>query len=484
MSTESASYAVKNLTVEIAPIQVEPKIQRPLSFEEVVWSSHIPEQFPILRVEHNKKAVVLSIGPPHQQYTIQTKIKSGKLEGKATLTNPQHKVIATFMYVESEMTGQCKLYYESGNLFFSGYLLKGYRHGLGKEYDYNGNLIFEGYYHFGVKNENIKRVENMEGYWEEKDYSGFTTSVCEKDAFGNKNGLCYFYKNGKLDRACYCQNNAEIEQVIKFGEESMSLFKSNVICYYGTYSGSLYTGFERRSGIEYDKDIQHVKYFGDFINGKRAGFGTSYNEDGTEKYTGEWIYGMKKNVYTKWIIRMVVIFEVILVAFDLCIDSLFYKFTYCIIILILCIVLYYYLRKIWSLCPLIVDFEPNTTERPQEYGEDAIISNNRYTNIRVCKINGLQRLKTLRIFENSFVERRTGLHFRNNPIEDYEKSFYVLNCESLKSIQVGQYSFCDFAGDFELTNLPQLQSIQIGTIGSNSFNFYGSSFVIRGIDVI
>ena len=129
MSTESASYAVKNLTVEIAPIQVEPKIQRPLSSEEVVWSSHIPEQFPILRVEHNKKAVVLSIGPPHQQYTIQTKIKSGKLEGKATLTNPQHKVIATFMYVESEMTGQCKLYYESGSLFFSGYLLKGYRHG-------------------------------------------------------------------------------------------------------------------------------------------------------------------------------------------------------------------------------------------------------------------------------------------------------------------------------------------------------------------
>ena len=41
--------------------------------------------------------------------------------------------------------------------------------------------------------------------------------------------------------------------------------------------------------------------------------------------------------------------------------------------------------------------------------------------------------------------------------------------------------FSDFKGKFELENLPSLQSIQIGTIGSYSFNFYCSSFVIGGI---
>ena len=41
--------------------------------------------------------------------------------------------------------------------------------------------------------------------------------------------------------------------------------------------------------------------------------------------------------------------------------------------------------------------------------------------------------------------------------------------------------FSDFAGQFELKNLPALQSIQIGTIGSESRNFCNSSFVIRGI---
>ena len=67
---------------------------------------------------------------------------------------------------------------------------------------------------------------------------------------------------------------------------------------------------------------------------------------------------------------------------------------------------------------------------------------------------------------------------------DQSKSLHILNCGSLESIQIGEYSFSGFAGDFELKNLPQLQSIQIGTIGSYSDSFYNSSFVIRGIDMI
>ena len=68
--------------------------------------------------------------------------------------------------------------------------------------------------------------------------------------------------------------------------------------------------------------------------------------------------------------------------------------------------------------------------------------------------------------------------------DDKSKSFHILNCESLESIQIGEYSFSDYAGEFELKNLPQLQSIQIGTIGAESNNFYRSPFVIRGIELI
>ena len=110
--------------------------------------------------------------------------------------------------------------------------------------------------------------------------------------------------------------------------------------------------------------------------------------------------------------------------------------------------------------------------------ESIEISNNCFGSVRIFKIDGLNRLKSIKIGKNSFTQNKN--YYGN----DESKSFHILNCESLESIQIGQYSFSDFAGEFELKNLPQLRSIQIGTIGSTSYNFYYSSFVIRGIELI
>ena len=66
------------------------------------------------------------------------------------------------------------------------------------------------------------------------------------------------------------------------------------------------------------------------------------------------------------------------------------------------------------------------------------------------------------------------------------KSFRILNCEELKSIDIGKWSFNEFGGEFELKNLPQLQSINIGSITYNyefTYVFYYSSFIIRGIQI-
>ena len=86
-------------------------------------------------------------------------------------------------------------------------------------------------------------------------------------------------------------------------------------------------------------------------------------------------------------------------------------------------------------------------------------------------------LQYIHIQKNSFTQKKNSLG------NDKSKSFHILNCESLESIEIGEFSFSDFAGEFELKNLPQLQSIQIGTIGSYSGNFCYSSFVIRGIEL-
>ena len=106
------------------------------------------------------------------------------------------------------------------------------------------------------------------------------------------------------------------------------------------------------------------------------------------------------------------------------------------------------------------------------------IGNECFESVQTFRINGLSRLKYLKIGSNSFTQNKSGSGF------DKSKSFQILNCESLESIQIGEYSFSDFAGDFGLENLPQLQSIQIGTIGYKSYNFHFSSFVIRGTELI
>ena len=123
---------------------------------------------------------------------------------------------------------------------------------------------------------------------------------------------------------------------------------------------------------------------------------------------------------------------------------------------------------------VLVDFDVSLL-----YNLESIeIGNECFESVQTFQIDGLNRLKTIKIGNNSFTQKK------NKDEITQSKSFHILNCESLESIQIGEYSFSDYAGDFELKNLPQLQSIQIGTIGSRSFNFFYSSFVIRGIDII
>ena len=110
--------------------------------------------------------------------------------------------------------------------------------------------------------------------------------------------------------------------------------------------------------------------------------------------------------------------------------------------------------------------------------ESIEIGNECFASVQTFKIDGLNRLKTIKIGNKSFTQKK------NNRGNDNSKSFHILNCESLESIQIGERSFSDFGGELEMKNLPQLQSIQIGAIRSWSGNFFYSSFVIRGIDLI
>ena len=104
------------------------------------------------------------------------------------------------------------------------------------------------------------------------------------------------------------------------------------------------------------------------------------------------------------------------------------------------------------------------------------IGNEMFNGVSTFKIDGLTSLTSLLIGSNSFTQHANG--FGN----DSSKSFHILNCAKLESISIGVYSFSDYGGEFELSNLPQLQSIVIGQLNSNSYNFYYlSNFEIQSI---
>ena len=117
-----------------------------------------------------------------------------------------------------------------------------------------------------------------------------------------------------------------------------------------------------------------------------------------------------------------------------------------------------------------------------EIGDDC------FESVQTFRINGLNRLQRLKIGNNSFTQVKSN-DFENDwygsilKCRNESKSFHILNCESLKVIEIGRYSFADFGGEFELRNLDNLESIKIERIGYRSMNFNWSSFIIRGKNV-
>ena len=101
---------------------------------------------------------------------------------------------------------------------------------------------------------------------------------------------------------------------------------------------------------------------------------------------------------------------------------------------------------------------------------DLIIGDSNFQNVGNFQIDGLDQLTSLKIGKNSFTKNK------NSYGNDSSRSFHILNCIELKSIEIDNYSFSDYGGEFELKNLPSLISIKMG-----SYNFHHSSFKIKGI---
>ena len=87
----------------------------------------------------------------------------------------------------------------------------------------------------------------------------------------------------------------------------------------------------------------------------------------------------------------------------------------------------------------------------------------------VLNLTGLHSLERVMIGENSFT-KSSG----NNA----NRKLYVKNCDALKELKIGRYSFSDYSV-IEIENVNSLELIEMGEVNNRSFNFLYASLELK-----
>ena len=410
-------------------------------------------------------------------------------------------------------SGKGREYDENGYLLFKGLYDQDKREGMGTEYYSNGKVCYKGFFHQGLRqwkgvefdesgqgtkvfyDKGIKSLRfvpstELKNYWVETDLEQNSVVLCQIDEFGKRFGIGYFYNSGNIQHISRWDQGTEVELLKSFCNHKMVEYSKGTKVYEGDFEDSLLLQYGRNgNGIEYEPDGVTVKYSGSFIHGKRNGKGIAYRNH-MPVYNGTWV-----NNHRLWIAIVLQELCILLLLGVTAFLFLLFHFSFEFWFIIPVIFLWRRFSVIRCEADLMLATNNNLLKRHLvvrkkccnvrhsltfhislltsiEIGDDC------FQKVKVFKIDGLFLLKRIKIGSNSFTKKQ------NTYGDNKSKSFHILNCESLESIQIGEYSFSDFGGEIELRNLKSLKSIQIGTIGKYSYNFYSSTFVIRGMDSI
>ena len=90
----------------------------------------------------------------------------------------------------------------------------------------------------------------------------------------------------------------------------------------------------------------------------------------------------------------------------------------------------------------------------------------------VLNLTGLHSLERVMIGMNSFTKRKNSLGNNAN------RKLYVKNCDALKELKIGYYSFSDYSV-IEIENVNSLELIEIGDMNNWSYNFLYASLELK-----
>ena len=139
----------------------------------------------------------------------------------------------------------------------------------------------------------------------------------------------------------------------------------------------------------------------------------------------------------------------------------------------------------WSDTPVPLNVEVITVGDGMCKGENDRIDLSKYFNLKnvsignecflyqdVLNLTGLHSLERVMIGENSFTKKKN--FFGNNA----NRKLYVKNCDALKELKIGRYSFSDYSL-IEIENVNSLELIEIGEVNSFSYNFAYASLELK-----
>ena len=200
-----------------------------------IWKNCISIEFPVISSEIVEGTTFYKIGEPHLGYSMVSRLEDGLLGEEAHIYDTGGNLVADLQIQDRIGNGRCRLYYGTGELYFSGYLSQGYRNGLGLEYNKNGTVVFKGFFQNGCRNFHITNRMDRREYWNERDDSGNLVSVCRKDESGENDGVCYFYWNGNIKYISRWEHGEEVEMLHNFEGEIMKSYINNKLVYFGKY---------------------------------------------------------------------------------------------------------------------------------------------------------------------------------------------------------------------------------------------------------
>ena len=88
--------------------------------------------------------------------------------------------------------------------------------------------------------------------------------------------------------------------------------------------------------------------------------------------------------------------------------------------------------------------------------------------VEEVKLIGLKQLERVVIGMNCFTKKK------NSSGNDPNRHFYLKNCERLRELKMGRYSFSDYSV-CEIENVPSLEVIEMGVLNEESGNFFYAS---------